>query len=225
MSWTPLRDRAQFSNSLGSMRKQPVHGDVEMAVTGRGMARPALQGLTEYAIFFALGSAATIASIFAAPGVPGLFGSALGILMLAIAITDARSFMIPNWLVIAAFAIALAETSARGLESILENVAIAAMRGIILALAFYALRELYWLLRHRTGIGLGDVKLAAAAGAWLDWTFIPVAIEIAAFAALIGYTASQLVSHRPLSAATKVPFGLFFAPAIWFCWLLNAILG
>ena len=29
--------------------------------------------------------------------------------------------------------------------------------------------------------------------------------------------------RRPLCAAAKLPFGLFFAPAIWFCWLLNAI--
>ncbi|MGH6852138.1 MAG: prepilin peptidase, partial [Methylocella sp.] len=98
-----------------------------------------------------------------------------------------------------------------------------ALRGLVLALAFFALREIYLRLRHRHGIGLGDVKLAAVAGAWLDWTLIPVAIEIAALAALTFYLTSQLVLRRPIDAAAKLPFGLFFAPAIWFCWLLNAI--
>ena len=104
-----------------------------------------------------------------------------------------------------------------------ENIAAAAFRGLVLALAFFALREIYLRLRHRHGIGLGDVKLAAVAGAWLDWTLIPVAIAIAALTALILYIAGQLVLRCSLSATAKLPFGLFFAPAIWFCWLLNAI--
>ena len=153
----------------------------------------------------------------------GLFGGALGLLMLAVAVADARAFIIPDKLTIAAFLLALTNAANEGLESMPENIAVAALRGLVLALAFFALREIYLRLRHRHGIGLGDVKLAAVAGAWLDWTLIPVAIEIAALTALIFYIASQLVLRRPLCAAAKLPFGLFFAPAIWFCWLLNAI--
>jgi leader peptidase (prepilin peptidase)/N-methyltransferase len=85
------------------------------------------------------------------------------------------------------------------------------------------LREIYRRLRHRHGLGLGDVKLAAVAGTWLDWTLIPAAIEIAALSALFAYMASQLVLRRRLQAAAKLPFGLFFAPAIWICWLLGVL--
>jgi leader peptidase (prepilin peptidase) / N-methyltransferase len=95
------------------------------------------------------------------------------------------------------------------------------MRGVLLALGFYILREIYYRLRQRHGIGLGDVKLAAAVGVWLDWTLIPIAIEIAALTALTSYAASQLLTKRPFDAAAKLPFGLFFAPAIWLCWLLG----
>ena len=143
--------------------------------------------------------------------------------MLAVALIDARAFIIPDKLTIAAFLLALTNAASEGLASMPEDIAVAALRGLVLALAFFALREIYLRLRHRHGIGLGDVKLAAVAGAWLDWTLIPVAIEIAALTALIVYIASQLVLRRPLCAAAKLPFGLFFAPAIWFCWLLNAI--
>ena len=136
---------------------------------------------------------------------------------------DARAFIIPDKLTIAAFLLALTNAANGGLESMPENIAVAALRGLGLALAFFALREIYLRLRHRHGIGLGDVKLAAVAGAWLDWTLIPAAIEIAALTALTIYVASRLIRRRPLCGAAKLPFGLFFAPAIWFCWLLNAM--
>jgi leader peptidase (prepilin peptidase) / N-methyltransferase len=194
----------------------------EIGLAGRGKAKP-WQAPIAYAAFAAIACSIVIASFVAAPGRSGFFGGALGLLMLAVAVADARAFIIPDKLSIAAFALALTNAANEGLESMPENIAVAALRGLVLALAFFALREIYLRLRHRHGIGLGDVKLAAVAGAWLDWTLIPVAIEIAALTALIFYIASRLVLGRPLCAAAKLPFGLFFAPAIWFCWLLNAI--
>ena len=44
-----------------------------------------------------------------------------------------------------------------------------------------------------------------------------------ALSALFAYIASQLVLRRRLQATAKLPFGLFFAPAIWICWLLGAL--
>ncbi len=186
------------------------------------MAQSTWQVPIAYAVLAATACSIAIASVVAAPGTPGLFGGALGLLMLAIAAADARSFIIPNKLTIAAFGLGLTNAANEGLASIPESVAVAALRGLVLALAFFALREIYFRLRHRHGIGLGDVKLAAVAGAWLDWPLIPVAIEIAAVIALMAYIANQLILRRPLCAAAKLPFGLFFAPAIWACWLLNA---
>ena len=67
-------------------------------------------------------------------------------------------------------------------------------------------------------------KIAFVAGAWLEWIMIPVAIEIAALVALIAYVAWRIVAQRPFDAASRLPFGLFFAPAIWLSWLLAAVL-
>jgi leader peptidase (prepilin peptidase)/N-methyltransferase len=213
MSWTRLR-RAELKTAL-------TGGDVDLALAGRGTA--AWQAPIAYAVLTAIACSIAIASHFAAPGTSGLLGGALGLLMLAVAVADARAFIIPDRLTIAAFLLALTNAANEGLASMPENIAVAAWRGLVLALAFFAVREIYLRLRHRHGIGLGDVKLAAVAGAWLDWPLIPVAIEIAALTALIVYIVSQLVLRRSLSATAKLPFGLFFAPAIWFCWLLNVI--
>jgi leader peptidase (prepilin peptidase)/N-methyltransferase len=213
MSVTPLR-RAGLKTAL-------TRDEIDLALAGRGTAPR--RGPIEYAALAALGCSIAIASLVAAPGRAGLLGGALGLLMLAVAVADARAFIIPDKLTIAAFALALINAANESLASMPENIAVAALRGLVLALAFFALREIYLRLRHRHGIGLGDVKLAAVAGAWLDWTLIPVAIEIAALTALIFYIASRLVLRRPICAVAKLPFGLFFAPAIWLCWLLDAI--
>ena len=103
-------------------------------------------------------------------------------------------------------------------------VALAVMRRAALALLFLTIRYVYARVRGRQGLGLGDIKLAAVAGAWLDWSFMPIAIEIAAFAALAIYALRQFLLARPISATSRLPFGLYFAPAIWICWLIETIL-
>jgi leader peptidase (prepilin peptidase)/N-methyltransferase len=62
------------------------------------------------------------------------------------------------------------------------------------------------------------------AGVWLDWQTIPIAIEIAAVAALVGYLIMHLYYHRTVRATTRLPFGLFLAPAIWIAWILDSTL-
>jgi leader peptidase (prepilin peptidase)/N-methyltransferase len=187
------------------------------------MLNPVPQNLFTTAALTLTACGVVIASLVAVPGASGFFGAALGLLMLAIAVADARAYIIPDRLTLAALLLALVQTAVNGFENMPENMALAALRGLVLALGFLALRDIYYRLRQRQGIGLGDVKLAAVAGAWLDWPFIPAAIEIAAVLALIVYIGSQLVLRRPLRATAKLPFGVFFAPAIWFCWLLGAL--
>ena len=185
---------------------------------GRDLANPAvwqtlLLGLLAVAVSFV--------SIAIAPGAIGLLGAGLALVTIAIAVIDWRSFVIPNWLNAAGLCLAFIHTAAHEPDAVLWAVAIAAIRGAALALVFLALRSAYSWFRGRQGLGLGDVKLAAVAGAWLDWLIIPIAIEIAAVAALSGYVLRQLVLGRSISTTNRVPFGFFFAPTIWICWVLE----
>jgi leader peptidase (prepilin peptidase)/N-methyltransferase len=167
---------------------------------------------------------AVAASIKAVPGPAGYLGAALALLMLAIAAIDARWFIIPDQLSATGFALGLINAAVTVPQEMWQAAGLALARGAVLALLFYGLRALYRRLRGRQGIGLGDVKLAAVAGAWLDWQTMPIAVEIAALAALGVIGIRYYASGRPLDTALKFPFGQFLAPSIWVCWLLEATL-
>jgi len=96
------------------------------------------------------------------------------------------------------------------------------LRGGVLALVFLGLRVVYRGLRGREGIGLGDVKLAVVAGAWLDWLTMAIIVEIAAVAGLVTYLVRRYWFGQQLHMTSRLPFGLFFAPAIWLGWLLES---
>src|SRR4051812_10013798 len=167
---------------------------------------------------------AVVASIEAAPGLAGYFGAALALLMLAIAAIDARWFIIPDQLSAAGFGLGLINAAMMAPQEMWQAAGVAFARGALLALLFYGLRALYRRLRGRQGIGLGDVKLAAVAGVWLDWPTMPIAVEIAALSALGVIGIRYYAAGRRPDAALKFPFGLFLAPSIWACWLLEATL-
>jgi leader peptidase (prepilin peptidase)/N-methyltransferase len=176
----------------------------------------------------AVAAAAVLVSVMVAPGLAGVLGAALALDVIAIAAIDARRFIIPDELTLAALVLGIAyagiDAWPEGWSAVFPSIGAALLRGAVLAGCFFALRALYERLRGREGIGLGDVKLAGAGGVWLAWSTIPVAIEIAALAALAVYVVRQLAGGRVMSATARMPFGLFLAPAIWLGWLLEATL-
>jgi leader peptidase (prepilin peptidase)/N-methyltransferase len=164
--------------------------------------------------------AAVTMSVVSASGPTGVFGACLAIVVLTIAFVDAQSFIIPDWLNAVGFALGLFCAMTQQTD-VIWGAALALLRAGTLVLAFLLLRLLYARIRERQGLGMGDVKLAAVAGAWLDWGTLPVAIEVATLAALSTYVLRQLALGETLSATKRVPFGLFFAPAIWIGWILE----
>ncbi len=175
------------------------------------------------AVLVAAAALAAIASVWAAPGTRGMLGAGLAVIATAIAAVDLRRYVIPDELVLAGFVLALVQAATLGDEPV-AAMALAAARGLLLAGLFFLLRATYARLRGREGIGLGDVKLAAMAGAWLEFATVPFAIATAALAALAVIAVRQRLLGRPLRAASRVPFGAFFAPAIWLAWFVEAAL-
>jgi leader peptidase (prepilin peptidase) / N-methyltransferase len=179
-----------------------------------------LQPFLSLALLTAIGT-----SLWASVGPNGLFGAFLAVLMVAIAVTDHSRYIIPNELTASAFALALLRAGTVGPDADWYGVLWATLRAAAIAVPFLALMIGYRRWRGRDGLGLGDIKLAAVAGAWLDWVTIFAVIELATLAALGAYFVNAYWRKRPLKATAFLPFGLFLAPAIWIGWLAEALLG
>ncbi len=191
------------------------------SLAGKSSAAPALRRIRTHAACGAAVLGAVAASVLAAPGLLGVLGGSLAVVMIAIAGIDARYFIVPDKLVLAALGLGLLHAVFVPPQTVIAAVMTAAVRGLVLALAFWALLKAYEWLRQREGMGLGDVKLAFVAGVWLDWLAIALAVEIAAVTALAVVAVRALRGHH-VTGTTPVPFGAFFAPAIWLGWLLEA---
>ena len=163
--------------------------------------------------------AAVVASFWVVPGWGGLMGAALAALMLAIVRADWRCYRVPDRLNALALALRGADillSAAPKAEAAMDAIAGAALASA----AFYLFRLLYGWLRGREGLGLGDVKLAAVAGAWVDLHLLAWVVEAAAISGL----ALALTRGRSgLRADARMPFAVGFAPAIWLGWWLDRL--
>jgi leader peptidase (prepilin peptidase)/N-methyltransferase len=177
--------------------------------------------MKKIAVAITLGAGSVLVSLCIAPGAKGLVGGGLALVAVAIAWVDYQDFTIPDAFNAAGIGLAFLHAGLAHPEAIVPAVGFAALRGAVLACIFFAIRQIYLQLRGRQGLGLGDVKLAAVAGAWLDWITMPVVVEIATLAALATYLFRQYVMNRPFIATHRLPFGVFFAPAIWLCWAVQ----
>jgi leader peptidase (prepilin peptidase)/N-methyltransferase len=170
-------------------------------------------------VFFPLAALGIGISLAVSPDLRGIFGAVLALLMLAIAISDAREFIVPDKFTAAAFLLGVAFSAVFRDGTVVEAVLMSLLRALLTAAPFLALLLIYEWWRGRPGLGLGDVKLAAVAGAWLDWFTIVATVEVAALAALLAYGIWRFVLRRPIDATSPLPFGLFLAPAIWAGWI------
>ena len=134
----------------------------------------------------------------------------LCVLCAAVAWIDIRDGIIPDWLNVAIAALGLVKIIATGNSS----AATAALgEGVVIGAAFWLLRRLYFVIRGIQGLGLGDVKLLAAAGIWVGVAGIPLVLLVATITALACVGVAQL-SGRALNAQTSMSFGPFLAAGL-----------
>jgi leader peptidase (prepilin peptidase)/N-methyltransferase len=210
------------SNSKDSISPQPESKSISNRITDLLAPVVDLGSLRASSSIGLIALAAVVTSIVIAPDLHGLLGAGLALIMLVIAMIDRRRFIVPDPLTAGAFLLALMNAAVGEPDSMLQAVALTVMRGSVCALLFLVLRSLYMRLRGRQGLGLGDVKLAAVAGAWLDWSIMPIAVELAATAALSAYGVRHFLFGQRIAPSSRIPFGLFFAPAIWLGWVMQA---
>jgi leader peptidase (prepilin peptidase) / N-methyltransferase len=141
---------------------------------------------------------------------------ALGWTLLTLAAIDQRHFLLPDPLTLPLIPAGLAMAFAIDPALLVPHL-VGALAGFA---AFAAIGALYRRLRRREGLGLGDAKLLAAAGAWLGWQALPGLVAVAAVCALAVALARALTGDR-VSATTRIAFGSYLALAFWLVWLLG----
>jgi leader peptidase (prepilin peptidase)/N-methyltransferase len=142
-------------------------------------------------------------------------GCALGWTLLTAAWIDAEHFRLPDTLTMSLLLLGLAVAwLADGLPLALDH-AIAAAAGYLL---FRAVAATYCLLRGREGLGEGDAKLLAAAGAWVGLAALPLVVLAGA---LLGIALALLhwLRGRAPSGLDRIPFGPPLASATWLVWV------
>jgi len=106
-------------------------------------------------------------------------------------------------------------------EDLGDTISGLAYRSAIPGLSALFVALLYKLVRGRDGLGLGDIKLIAAAGIWLPVLGSFYAIGVASILALAWTAAIGLWRGRTAALLDSLPFAVFLAPAFWFFWLLE----
>jgi leader peptidase (prepilin peptidase) / N-methyltransferase len=142
-----------------------------------------------------------------------VFWVATGVLtagLAAIAIIDLRTFRIPDLLSLPLIAVGLLQAYAMSVLPFWHH-AVGAMAGFAILAAVGE-----WYFRHRgiDGLGLGDAKLFAAAGAWLGWQSLPMVLMIAA----LGGLAFALL-RGGATRMTAIAFGPWLALGFWLAWM------
>jgi leader peptidase (prepilin peptidase) / N-methyltransferase len=140
----------------------------------------------------------------------------LGWWLLTLGWMDVRNWLLPDALTLPLIVAGLGDAALMAPDGLLDRV--------IGAIVGYALLRVIGLayrgVRGREGLGRGDAKLMAAAGAWVGAAALPQVLLAAASGALLAAAVLAFRGSR-MRAETAMPFGPFIALAIWWVWLIS----
>jgi len=208
------------SAPLGPLELVPVVSWIAL----KGKCRSCLAPISSVHLIAELAAAAlAIWTVLVMPGWLVWPTAVLGWTLLALALMDFHHFVLSDILVLPLLALGL-------LVSFLISwdIGMASVLGALIGGgSALAVRMLYRLVRSRDGLGLGDVKLLTAAGAWVSWQGLPSVVFLASVSALVACLALWAFTSRAqlsLNSAQRVPFGIFLAIGLWIVWLHGPIL-
>lgn len=132
---------------------------------------------------------------------------------------DLDHFRIPNWISLPLIAAGLGLAVFGFVDWRLSVLGAGIGYGLIWALS------LYWLkVKKQEGIGLGDAKLLAAAGAWLGAFALPFVLLIASGTALLIIICASVLKGQKLEMTSRIPFGPFISIGFWTMWIAGDLL-
>ena len=184
-------------------------------VTAAGRCRHCGAGLSWFYPAIELAALAVAIVELAIDPLPrALFGCVLGWWLVSLSAIDLRRWLLPDALTLPLWLAGLAVTALLVPEALFDH-CLAALFG------YLALRFVGWVyrgVRQREGLGGGDAKLLAAAGAWVGVAAVTQVVLLAALAGLATAAVLRLCGI-PMDRYSALPFGPFLAAATWILWL------
>jgi leader peptidase (prepilin peptidase)/N-methyltransferase len=135
------------------------------------------------------------------PGARALAGAVLGTLLVGIAVTDARHYLIPDEYTWGGLALGLALALPGGVSGFLHAV-LGAAAGF--ALLFAVAQAGRWAFKEEA-MGGGDIKMMAMVGAFVGWRGVLLTVFLGALLGSLIFVPLSLKKKR------LVPFGVFLA--------------
>jgi leader peptidase (prepilin peptidase) / N-methyltransferase len=189
-----------------------------MAIMAEELSVPSLR--PNFAVVIGGSGATALLSFIYLPWPFAAASTILAILMIAGADVDARTFLLPDVVTYGATICGILAAPLLDPVDPWLSVGAAVLRAAGTSLLIAFLRKAYANLRGNEGLGFGDVKLAAAVGAWLPLEAIPYCFGLATTAALL----SVVVRWRGEALeGLKLPFGAFLCPALWLIFFIYSL--
>ena len=176
-----------------------------------------------------LSTVLAVAILHAAPDGPlplALAAAATGALVVWIVWQDLATFTISDAALAAVAAIGFACRWSRAMgdgESPWRALAAFGIDVVLCGGTLLVFREAYYRLKGVDGLGLGDVKLAAAGALLVGGVGFSWALFAASLAGLAAVAASRLIRPRR-ARGDRLAFGALLAPALWGVWLIEQAL-
>jgi leader peptidase (prepilin peptidase)/N-methyltransferase len=141
----------------------------------------------------------------------------LGWTLLVLAAIDVLALRLPDVLTLPLIVAGLGVSWWLPEQDVLGH-AVAALLGIAI---FYGIAAAYRRARGQEGLGLGDAKLAGAAGAWLGWQALPFVVLLACSVGFL-WVGIAMIQRGKNALSERIPFGVALCFAIWIAWLYGS---
>lgn len=183
---------------------------IAFALSTAALCRP-FQVRPRWAVTFAGASALTFSAIALSPTPFELtMALVLGVGLWALALIDLSVRRLPDALTLPLLVVGLFQAQSIDSAQVLDHV-IGAAIGFG---GFAAIAWLYRRVRHRDGLGLGDAKFLAVAGAWLGCRALPLLVLLACLLALL-WIISQRLRGATITGSTSLALGPPMIAALW----------
>lgn len=134
--------------------------------------------------------------------------------------TDLEHYIIPNEITYS-FSILAIIISAVNINPFYISLSNSLMGGIISGLLLYMTSKIYFLIRKREGMGMGDVKMIAMIGFWMG---LPTTIMIIIASSILGSIVGiVLILFKKIKSNQLIPYGSFLSLTSILIWIYNII--